>query len=730
MQAIKSCIAGYDRTTINLYSVTLWDALKFEILNVQEEDLATDSLAALAMIGAKFANGEEGPLNAYLRPIIKECNQHLEDAPTKQSEATGRIIFALAEASPDVADKLAKGILPSLFALYHACDSITKRRGLLEVFNQISAAFVKLEATNLGRDPEALQAFADDALQAMVRAIANAPKAEVSFRMVSLQGLAQLLTVPRVLSDKQAELAIGTVTDVILHENIEGHGDIRSPAIESLAKMAHSAPHVVRDRSIPSFMVELPDVPSEGSIPEAVLEAFAQLATEREVFDTVVLRLKNKLSAARRGSAPKAYLRALLLAMLYAFSFGSPLLDDGVVRSTYYSEYAEKLIDEYIRGEGYRQDRAILEVVGRICNVILRSQGAHFQSKVYYGDLDWLSVRTGGDGASGPISLTPFLLYYYAALRPEVADMEDVVGLLKEQAAAALAGRSNIPPGDTSLRLIALLVNKFANPKTIQTTLRSAGIDFDNLLVDHASLPAIDVAFAVAKGLTVQGKSGALTSKYLQTLLDLLSDSGKDVAHRFSSLLAPDDILSKTNHCLVSGLYKQKVFNQAVPFLTDSVKTAAPEKKPNYLIAVSGLLRWLPYSIIQPSLTSLAAPLLQTLDLPEGRDQDVKASTLTIFESVLMHDPATFAEHSSSLITRLLNCTAAPANSAEVRARSLQCLALVPKQLKREAVVPYRRQVVKKLLPCLDDAKRKVRAEGVRCRTAWLGLDDGGEDDE
>jgi DNA repair/transcription protein MET18/MMS19 len=285
----------------------------------------------------------------------------------------------------------------------------------------------------------------------------------------------------------------------------------------------------------------------------------------------------------------------------------------------------------------------------------------------------------------------------------------------------------------TTLRLISLLVNKFANPKTVQTTLQNAGIDIDSLLNSSASPQTIRVAFAVAKGLLIQGKSGALTTRYLEALLQLPSTSTKPIARHFTTLLAPDDILTKENHCLISGLYKQKLFGQAVPELTSALRTADAAKKANYLIALSGILRWLPYSIIQPSLPSLVPALLQTLDLTDAADVEVKASALMVFESVLMHNPDAVAEHTASFITRLLASTSAAkdgGNTAEVRAKALQCLALVPRQLKREAVVPYRRQVVKRLLACLDDRKRNVRAEAVRCRTAWLALDEGNDDEE
>ncbi|KAK3117283.1 hypothetical protein LTR53_001464, partial [Teratosphaeriaceae sp. CCFEE 6253] len=194
LQAIQACVSGYEAKTINLYSVTLWDALKFEILNVQEEDLAEEALRALALVAAKLANHGEGSLNAYLRPIIKECNEHLEDAPTKQSEAAGRIVHALVSSASLVADKVTKGVLPALFALYNGSESITKRRGLLEAFNQITSAYVKLTDQDPGASCDALQAFADDAIEAMIRALVSAPKAEVSFRMASLTGLAQLVS--------------------------------------------------------------------------------------------------------------------------------------------------------------------------------------------------------------------------------------------------------------------------------------------------------------------------------------------------------------------------------------------------------------------------------------------------------------------------------------------------------------------------------------------------------
>lgn len=722
----------YQAQVINLYSVTLWDALKFEILNIQEDDLAEDALKALSLVGLRFAHAE-GPLSAYLRPIIKECNEHIEDAPTKQSQAAGRILHAIAAAAQGTADKVGKGVLPSCLKLYTASESITKRRGLLEIFNQITKAYIDLANSQGKVEVESLQAFSSDALGIMLRAITHAPKSEVSFCLTALEGITQLVQIRNLLSEEQLYQAVGAVSDVVLHERMHGHGDIRVEAIKALTSMALCSPDAIRNRAIPAFMAELPDAPSDDFEYASVLESFAQLSQEQQTFDTVVLRLKSKLNAAKAQKAPKSYQHALLLAMLYAFTHGRPMPDeDGTLRDSYFTDYASPLMQTLSTPSSLGQDPEALGIIARICNIVLRPQGLHFQSTVYSRNYDWMkSIRDSATTSNDQIRQSaPLILYYYSALRREVVDSEDIIGWLKVMADFVVNAEEDSRTKSAILQSISLFINKFINPKAMQATLESAGIEVEQLLSSKSTPQSPSISFAIVKSLLIQGKSSALTSKYLQLLLQLLSTPDQSIARHFTTLLTPDDILTRENHCVISGLYKQKTFNQLVPSIVEAVRSADPATKPNYLIALSGILRWLPYSMLEPSLSTLIAPLLQTLDLNETSDHDVEASALTIFESVLMHDPDLVSEHAASLITRLLKCTSGPGHSAIVRAKSLQCLAHVPKQLKREVVVPYRRQVVMKLMACLDDPKRDVRAEGVRCRTAWLGLDDGDDDEE
>jgi DNA repair/transcription protein MET18/MMS19 len=126
---------------VHLYSITLWDALKFEILNVQEEDLAEESLKALKAIATQLSSGtHSGPLQNYLNPVIKECNEHLEDTPTKQSTAAGRMLSVISEASLEASDMLGKSCLPQLFVLMKTADNLPRRRGFMEILDQLLQA--------------------------------------------------------------------------------------------------------------------------------------------------------------------------------------------------------------------------------------------------------------------------------------------------------------------------------------------------------------------------------------------------------------------------------------------------------------------------------------------------------------------------------------------------------------------------------------------------------------
>lgn len=128
---------------------------------------------------------------------------------------------------------------------------------------------------------------------------------------------------------------------------------------------------------------------------------------------------------------------------------------------------------------------------------------------------------------------------------------------------------------------------------------------------------------------------------------------GAAAARGFALLLAPDEIVSKENGAVIRLLAKQKVFNHCVPEISAAFRLAEPATKSNYLIALSGILKYSALEVLMPEIATLLPLLLQSLDL---EDQDVKATSIEILTTVSQESPEAVQEHVSSMITRLLKC--------------------------------------------------------------------------
>lgn len=748
LQALSSCVENYGPHTVSLYSVPLWDALKFEVLQVQEEDLAGQALNVLVAIATQLSKGSSGALAAYLKPIVKEANEHLEDAPTKQSQATGRILESLSASSRAGANFIFGAVLPTLFALYESADNITKRRGLIEVLNGLIRANLRVygewrsidvpalkDSEDAAQQPtNALRTFHAQILGILVQGIQQTPIKEVSYRLEALDALTNLTKARDVCGPQDVSQVISLLDDIVLNEEPHGNDDVKTACMNSLVSVAQQKPQLIIDKAFPTFMSKIPDSDKDsGTGYVGILEAFAKMAKEPKVFPTTMVRLRNKLNAAIAAEASPEYVQSLLAAALYALNQNLAALTGSTTKCPYYEDLIRSLAHSAASaGESSPlRDPSVIEMIGKCSNAVLRQQTTEFQTsilpQVYFQErgaetTNFPSFKS--DASMQEVQLLLITTHVVASLRRDVElhlayrDQELLAQLQR------LAQAQDVPPlvRHSALQQISLLVDKFVPPTELPSTVDATNIK------PNATNHEVRIAFAITKALLF--RNAAVVSKILQTLLDALSSSsqGVTVSYGFTTLLQPDELLTKDNHCVISPLHKQKLFHLAVSHIASHFKSADSAVKKNYLVALSGILRWLPYNIIEPQLPTLTLILLQMLDLPG--ENDVKATAIDIMISGLAQQPKPLEEHASSLISRLLGATSAETNPPNVRSRALHCLALVPAQLKTEVVIPFRRQVIKRLTEALDDRRRTVRVEAVRCRSKWIELDEAGDDDE
>lgn len=291
------------------------------------------------------------------------------------------------------------------------------------------------------------------------------------------------------------------------------------------------------------------------------------------------------------------------------------------------------------------------------------------------------------------------------------------------------------------LRLLATIINKWLPPSPSADLASNEPISILMRPSLSSACPPEDtirIAFWVTKAITMKGDK--LGDPLTLQLVDLLSDPtyGSMAARGFAVLLGEDELLNKQNYAVQRLLSKQKIFFLVVPKLVEVFKGSEQAIKPNYLVALSNILRYIPSKIFLPSLLQLVPLLLQSLDLPTPvGDQgavDVKLATLSTLSITILESANALQAHVSSLITRLLatatysrdrGSSGAP---RRVRKEALRCLRIFPGTLRNELVLPYKRQIVRGLVVCLDDPKREVRKEAVECRARWAQLDEPEED--
>lgn len=397
LQTITTCASSYGITTVSNYSITLWDSLKFEILNLQEEDLAEETLLPLQAIATRLSQGlnstdPKTPLAKYLRPITKECNEHLKEPQHKQAKPAGRILNALGIASPAAFFLIVKAVVPSLMTLCQDADSLAKQRALLEVLTQIYDSAIIVHGTPskpapLTKIENPLDPFKDRLFELSSQALMSSAADEVSFRVVALQGLLRLCLLRSYLQNNEIGMAVQYFNEIILLEDPSGKDDLKREAIQALVELSRVKPSLIMDITFPAFMAKLPDSSqSDDQFYLITLEGLAQLSVERCVAETLTRRLLNKLDVVLQNEGASAYPQAILSTLQYVLS--QRRLDQDPNLSSYHERIVVGLTSRVVLASTGKvpttalNEEPSLEILGRLSMMIVRALDEHKQKSV------------------------------------------------------------------------------------------------------------------------------------------------------------------------------------------------------------------------------------------------------------------------------------------------------------------------------------------------------------
>ena len=366
--------------------------MKYEILNAEDEDLAEDALAVLQAVAVRLGKGfnstqQTTRLVRYLKPISKECNEHLKEPQHKQAKATGRILRSLAAASWTVMRLLVEAVVPSIFTLYQDADSLATRRALLEILVSLLNAAVALgrfEGTteNVAASDHPLVPFKEQFFELFSPALMSTAADEVSFQLVALEGLLRLCQIRNLLQNNEIGMIVQYFDEKVLSDEPDAQDDLRNQALQALAEISKSKPNLIMEITFPAFMARLPDSSHSSEIGYLfVLEGLARVSIEQSISETLVRRLLNKLDVVLQSGGSANYTQAIL-STLDLLLCRRDLADDPNL-----SSYHEKIVVGLVKRaasvssslelSSALDQAATLEILGRLAARIIRALDEH-----------------------------------------------------------------------------------------------------------------------------------------------------------------------------------------------------------------------------------------------------------------------------------------------------------------------------------------------------------------
>ncbi|KAJ5114468.1 hypothetical protein NUU61_000227 [Penicillium alfredii] len=769
LNALIACIHSYDPNTVSRYSITIWEVLKFEILNAQEEFLSESSQEVLKGIAQRLSEGvteasQELPLAQYLRPITKECNEQLQEPQQKQAKPAQQILSSLSAASAIAFTIIVQTVVAPIFTIYQEADGMVKQRALLETLVVLFDSAVKVfgEWTTRGGETiieNPLLEFKDQFSDIFGQALMGAAKEEVSFRVTALKGFLRLSTLRDFFQDNEIGLLIQYLDEILLKEESVGRGDLQKESIAALAEISKHKPRLIVDITFPAFVATLPDK-DEGldSSYLSTLETLAQISVERDIFETLFRRLFSKLSILLQKDQPGsvAYPRAILMTLLYVMQQRKMDQDPNV------DLYFDKVVVGLCRsvaasasGKAKNQilnDPTVLHFLGRLCNLLVRSVSIQKQEQVAENVYSLFApaeefvpvpfAQTTNVDQERTIIISTYLLAGLSKdCGPRIPHTSpDMSALLADISRRSVSNTTEPATHLAFLRHQALLANKFLSKQdlSIAENLFDALVSPDPSMKQQVLSPAtIRTVFWLSKALVI--RLAPTTTHILTSLLALLSSvdqqTSTTAARGFSILLSDDDVLSTTNGAIIRLLSKQRVFTTVIPLISSCIRevniagsnesdpsTKTPDHiKPAHLTALAGIISTISTALVMPELPTLLPLLLQSLDLQTAESVAVRTATLDTLAVIIRDNGVVVIDqcgHVQSLVRRLLKTTTAAVpgsgavNTPRLRVDALNCLFLLATRQSPSNNAPAARPPpsLSPLLPVKNQVLRSLRA--------------------
>ncbi|KAF8095597.1 hypothetical protein N665_0329s0018 [Sinapis alba] len=193
--------------------------------------------------------------------------------------------------------------------------------------------------------------------------------------------------------------------------------------------------------------------------------------------------------------------------------------------------------------------------------------------------------------------------------------------------------------------------------------------------------------------------------------LILMSDSGECLNRKF--------------HAVIRPLYKQRFFSITVPILESLiVNSQTPLSRTMLHVALAHVISNVPVTVVLDNTKKLLPMILEGLAVlsVDSVHKETLFSLLLVLSGTLtdIKGQQSVSDNAHRIIECLVKLTSYP-HLMVVRETAIQCLATLL-ELPHGRIYPFRREVLQAVTKALDDPKRRVREEAIKCRQAWTSI--------
>ncbi|CAI0423440.1 unnamed protein product [Linum tenue] len=240
-----------------------------------------------------------------------------------------------------------------------------------------------------------------------------------------------------------------------------------------------------------------------------------------------------------------------------------------------------------------------------------------------------------------------------------------------------------------------------------------------------------DIVMLLLKCLLEYGKTSSLPLKQYSSdncheANECFPSVAESAADAFQILVRDSDLcLNREFHAMVRPLYKQRFFSIMMPLLESLiVNSESPLSRCLVYRAFGHVISETPLLAILNDAKKLVSLLVNGMNMLSNyvSEKDGLYSLLLVLSGILTDNTGQEAviENAHIIVNCLVQLIGYP-HRMLVRETAIQCLTAMS-QLPYTKIYPRRIQVLQAVSKALDDPKRVVRQEAVKCRQAWASI--------